>query len=282
MKLNQGKFLGATSHPVRQGLLAAAVLTGIAGVTQAAFAQSLLQQEGTLAPVEDAYTFEGEVGQTMTIELQSEEFDTVLYLKGPDGAVLTSNDDYGGTLNSTIVYELPAAGTYSAVASSFSGQGGSYQIEVRPASEYEKVFSRAYDLSVSEDFAGSIEAYTAAIAIDDADPGAYLGRAEARINQAYTNADSSLSGPADFPDEVVEAVVADYLKAADLLEADGQPGPAASLREQAQYFSGEMPEADPAAPDSMPAPAEPQTAPPAPPAPEGTAPEGSEAPAPAQ
>lgn len=236
MKSIQGKF----PNKVKQGLVAAAALTSVAGIAhQAALAQALLQQEGNLAPMEDAYEFDGEAGQTMTIELQSEEFDTILLLKGPDGEILTSNDDYGGTLNSTIVVELPQAGTYSAVASSFSGQGGSYQIEVRPSSDYEKVFSRAYDLSISEDFDDSIEAYTAAIELDDSDPGAYLGRAEAVINRAYLGGTADIGGPEDLPDEVVEAVVADYLKAADLLEMQGQTGPAESLREQAQYFTGE-------------------------------------------
>ncbi len=231
---------GTLPKKVTQGLIAAAALTGVAGIAhQAALAQTLLQQEGTLAPMEDAYPFDGEAGQTMTIELQSEEFDTILLLRGPDGEVITSNDDYGGTLNSTIVFELPEAGTYSAVASSFSGQGGSYEIEVRPASEYEKVFSRAYDLSISEDYADSIEAYTAAIEIDDTDPGAYLGRAEALINQAYINANADISGPNDLPQETIDAVVSDYLQAADLLDQQGQSGPAASLREQAEYFTGE-------------------------------------------
>ncbi|MEL6262015.1 MAG: pre-peptidase C-terminal domain-containing protein [Cyanobacteria bacterium J06626_6] len=236
MKFIQGKF----QNKVTQGLVAAAVLTSVAGIAhKAALAQALLQQQGTLAPMEDAYTFDGEAGQTMTIELQSEDFDTILLLKGPDGEIITSNDDYGGTLNSTIVVELPTAGTYSAVASSFSGQGGNYQIEVRPASEYEQVFSRAYDLSVSEDFEDSIEAYTAAIQLDDTDPGAYLGRAEARINQAYISSTIDIGGPEDLPESVVDAVVEDYLKAADLLDQQGQSGPAASLREQAQYFTGE-------------------------------------------
>lgn len=236
MKFIQGKF----QNKVTQGLVAAAVLTSVAGIAhKAALAQALLQQQGTLAPMEDAYTFDGEAGQTMTIELQSEDFDTILLLKGPNGEIITSNDDYGGTLNSTIVIELPEAGTYSAVASSFSGQGGNYQIEVRPASEYEQVFSRAYDLSISEDFDDSIEAYTAAIELDDTDPGAYLGRAEARINQAYISSTVDIGGPEDLPDTVVDAVVEDYLKAADLLDQQGQAGPAASLREQAQYFTGE-------------------------------------------
>ncbi len=252
MKFNSGK----PSNKVTQGLVAAAVLTGVAGIAhQAALAQTLLQQEGMLAPMEDAYPFEGDAGQTMTIELESEDFDTVLLLKGPDGEVITSNDDYGGTLNSTIVFELPEAGTYSAVASSFSGQGGNYQIEVRPASEYEKVFSRAYDLSISEDYANSIEAYTAAIEIDETDPGAYLGRAEALINQAYITSDVDITGPTDLPEETIDAVVSDYLKAADLLDQQGQTGPAASLREQAQYFTGEIdPDTTPdaAPPEAMP------------------------------
>ena len=235
MKFTTGKF----QNKVTKGLMAAAVLTGVAGIAhQAALAQSLLQQEGTLAPMEDAYTFDGAAGQTMTIELQSEDFDPVLLLKGPDGEVLTSNDDYGGTLNSTIVIELPEAGTYSAVASSFSGQGGSYEIEVRPASEYEKVFSRAYNLSLSEDYTDSIEAYTAAIALNDTDPSAFFGRADARINQAYLVATAEIDTPDDLPQNIVDAVVADYLKAADLLEQQGEVGPAASLREQAEYFTG--------------------------------------------
>ncbi|MEL7070996.1 MAG: PPC domain-containing protein [Cyanobacteria bacterium J06581_3] len=231
---------GKVPNKVAQGLLSAIALTGVATVAhQAALAQALLQQDGVLAPMEDAYPFDGTAGQTMTIELQSEEFDTILLLKGPDGEVLTSNDDFGGTLNSTIVIELPEDGTYSAIASSFSGQGGSYQIEVRPASEYEQVFSRAYDLSISEDYADSIEAYSAAIEINDADPAAYLGRAESRINQAYLNATVDITGPSDLPEEIITSVVEDYLKAADLLEQQGETGPAASLREQAQYFSEE-------------------------------------------
>ena len=235
MKFMTGKFL----NKVTQGLVAAAVLTGIAGIAhQAALAQSLLQQEGTLAPMEDAYPFDGDAGQTMTIELKSDEFDPVLLLRGPDGEILTSNDDYGGTLYSTIVIELPETGIYNAVASSFSGQGGAYQIEGRPASEYEKVFSRAYNFSLSEDYNDSIEAYTAAIALNDTDPSAFFGRADARISQAYLEATEEITEPSDLPQDVVDAVVADYLQAADILEQQGQAGPAASLREQAEYFTG--------------------------------------------
>ncbi len=238
MRLIREKLFGLASQNAR-GLVAAVTLAGVAGVAhQAAMAQAVVQQEGTLAPVEDTYSFEGEAGQIMTIELQSEEFDPMLLLKAPSGEVLTSNDDYGGTLNSTIVIELPQAGTYSAVASSFSGLGGSYQIEVRPASEYEQVFSRAYNFSISEDFADAVEAYSAAITLDDTDPGAYLGRAESRVNLAYITSDVDIASPSDLPDAIIEAVISDYLKAATLLEQQGQVESAASLRQEAQFFRG--------------------------------------------
>ncbi len=237
-----GNAASKKARRVAKGFFITAVIAGGAGVVaQAALAQALLQKQGTLAPVEDTYTFEGESGQAMTIELQSDDFDTLLLLNGPDGETLTSNDDYGGTFNSTIVIELPESGMYSAIATSFDGKGGNYEIEVRPATEYEQAFSRAYNLSLSEDFGESVDAYTAAIAINDADPNAYLGRAESIINRAYLSADLEVSGLQDLPEDVIEAIVTDYFKAADLLEQQGETESAESLREQAQYFTGEPP-----------------------------------------
>ena len=235
-KLTQGK---SRSRAV-QAMLAAFVLAGLSSAAnRAALAQSLLQQEGTLAPMEDTYTFDGEAGQTMTIELESADFDTVLQLKGPDGKLITSNDDYGVTLNSTIVIELPTTGTYSAIATSYSGLGGSYQIEVRPTTEYEQVFNRAYELTLSEDYPNAVDAYSAAIELNDTDPSAYIGRAEASLSNAYQEFTDETGDLNDLPDEVLSAVAADYNKAADLLDQQGQAGPADSLREQARYFMGE-------------------------------------------
>ena len=240
---------GKVTNPAIKGMLAAAVLAGMAGaVHKAAYAQAILQQEGSLAPMEDAYTFDGEAGQTMTIELESADFDTVLQLKGPDGQLITSNDDYGVTLNSTIVIELPTTGTYSAIATSYSGMGGSYQIEVRPTSEYEQVFNRAYELTLSEDYPNAVEAYSAAIELNDADPSAYIGRAEASLSNAYLAFTDETGDLSDLPEEVLSAVADDYNEAADLLDQQGQAGPASSLREQARYFMGEEDDAATPAP----------------------------------
>ncbi|MGB3768625.1 MAG: PPC domain-containing protein [Phormidesmis sp.] len=220
-----------------KAMLAALILAGVSGVaTRSAFAQSLLQKTGNLAPMEDTYTFDGDEGQTMTIELESADFDTVLQLKGPNGELITTNDDYGVTLNSTIVIALPETGTYSAIATSYSGLGGSYQIEVRPTSEYEQVFNRAYELTLSEDYPNAVEAYSAAIALNDTDPSAYIGRAEAFLSNAYLEFTDETGDLNDLPDDVLSSVASDYNKAADLLDQQGQTGPAASLREQAQYF----------------------------------------------
>ena len=229
-----------------RGALALAVLTGLAGIAhKSAWAQAMLKQQGTLAPMEDAYAFDGEAGQAMTIDLESEDFDTVLLLRGPDGEILTSNDDFGRNFNSRIVIELPETGTYSAVATSFSNQGGSYQIEVRPASEYEQVFSRAFDLIVSEDFTEAAEAFSAAILLDDTDPNAYLGRAEAVVNEALIFSEVDINGLQDLPEDITQAVVADYLRAANLFEQQGDTETALSLREQTQFFTGEPANVEP-------------------------------------
>ncbi len=238
-------------------MLSALVLAGFSGAAhQSALAQSILQKEGKLAPMEDTYTFDGAEGQTMTIELESPDFDTVLQLKGPDGKLITSNDDYGVTLNSTIVIKLPKTGTYSAIATSYSGLGGSYQIEVRPTSDYEQAFNRAYELTLSEDYPNAVEAYNAAIALNDADPSAYIGRAEAFLSNAYLKFTDENGDLDDLPDDVLAAVASDYNKAADLLAQQGQTGPATSLREQAQYFMREDAPAQPDTPNQPDAPGE--------------------------
>ena len=47
-------------------------------------------------------------------------------------AEIAVNDDYGGTLTSTIVTTLPISGSYTILASSYSGQGGMYDVAVEP------------------------------------------------------------------------------------------------------------------------------------------------------
>jgi hypothetical protein len=86
----------------------------------------------------DEYTFNGVAGQQIAVSMSSANFDTYLYLLQP-GETTTSNasiqnDDGGGGTNSRIpagsgFITLPATGTYSILANSFStGETGSYAL----------------------------------------------------------------------------------------------------------------------------------------------------------
>ncbi|MBD2108863.1 pre-peptidase C-terminal domain-containing protein [Nodosilinea sp. FACHB-13] len=220
------------------GVVAPVALVGLlAGpATLVARADTVLEEAGTIYPAESTYTFEGTAGQVMTITLASEDFDPVLSLTGPDETEIASNDDFGGTLNSTIIIELPEDGTYTVVARSFSGQGGDYDLVVRTSTEFEVTYAEAEALALAEDYTGAIAAYTEAIAIDPEQSSAYLGRAQATLGQVYVEQGDLVEGPEDIPLEARESVIADFEQAATLFEASGSEDWAASLREQAEVL----------------------------------------------
>ncbi|HZG39141.1 MAG TPA: tetratricopeptide repeat protein [Nodosilinea sp.] len=199
-------------------------------------ADTVLQEAGTIYPAESTHTFEGTVGQTITITLESEAFDPVLSLRGPDDAEIAFNDDFGGTLNSQITIELPEDGVYSVVARSFSGQGGDFDLVVRTATEFEVTYAEAEALTLAEDYAEAIATYTRAIEIDPEQSSAYLGRAQALLGQMYVEQGDAIEGPEDIPLEVRELVIADFEQAATLFEANGSADWADSLRGQAEVL----------------------------------------------
>jgi hypothetical protein len=56
----------------------------------------------------DSWWFYGYEGQTITIDLESDDFDSYLTLSDKDGIEIVSNDDRGdGTLHSQIIYTMP-------------------------------------------------------------------------------------------------------------------------------------------------------------------------------
>ncbi|MEA5449754.1 pre-peptidase C-terminal domain-containing protein [Leptolyngbya sp. CCNP1308] len=217
------------------GVVAPVALVGLlAGpTTLVARADTVLEEAGTIYPAESTYTFEGTAGQVMTITLASEDFDPVLSLTGPGEAEIATNDDFGGTLNSTIIVELPEDGTYTVVARSFSGQGGDYDLIVRTSTEFETTYAEAEAFALAEDYPEAIAAYTEAIGIDPDQSSAYLGRAQAILGQVYVEQGDAVEGPEDIPLEARELVIADFEQAATLFEASGSEDWAASLREQA-------------------------------------------------
>lgn len=77
------------------------------------------------------YRFEAQKDMLYVILYQSDEYDTYLYLDGPDGVEIASNDDSAGNLNSLIVFTAPENGTYTARLDSFEpGASGEYTVSL--------------------------------------------------------------------------------------------------------------------------------------------------------
>ena len=88
-----------------------------------------LQSDGSLY---QEHSFEGMAGQTVTIIMESTEFDPFLILLDPNGNDVSQNDDMSATIvDAAITVELPMTGTYTIVANAYDGSGsGRYQITV--------------------------------------------------------------------------------------------------------------------------------------------------------
>ena len=199
-------------------------------------AQSLLEEQVEFQPRQDTYTFTADAGETVIIEMVSEEFDTFITLLNPAGEILEQNDDYNGTPQATIVVELPESGEYTILAGSFYGQvGGSYRVSVKPATDYQQVYDRGLELMQSEDYGEAAEAYAAAIVLEPSDPNAYLGRADALLRQQAVLLGESFRGPNDLPPGVRTEIVENYEQAARLYVASGQGEFASLILEQAEF-----------------------------------------------
>lgn len=83
-------------------------------------------------PAVDFYQFVGSDQYTVTIDMQSAQFDTFLVLLDGDANVLASDDDGGPGSNSRITFTLPEDDTFVIAASSFGiGEEGKYTLNLR-------------------------------------------------------------------------------------------------------------------------------------------------------
>ncbi|HEU0298661.1 MAG TPA: PPC domain-containing protein, partial [Longimicrobium sp.] len=86
----------------------------------------------------DTYTYRGRAGETITVSLSSEEFDTYIEMGQVDGGECTdmdSNDDGGEGTNSLLTIRLPDDGPYHIhVRSSGPGETGAYTLRVESGS----------------------------------------------------------------------------------------------------------------------------------------------------
>lgn len=196
----------------------------------------LVEEAGTITPAEAVHRFRGEAGDIVTIILESQDFDPVLSLRNSDQEEMATNDDFGGSLNATIIIKLPATDTYTVVSRSFEGNGGDYRILVRPATDYEVFYAQAEELVANQRYAEAIVDYTKAINLDPEQVPAYLGRIQAHLTQLSSDPSLVINDPVDIPPAVRQVVIADLEKAASLIEVEGSTEWGASLRQQAEVL----------------------------------------------
>ena len=76
-----------------------------------------------------AWALVGSAGETVTIRLESDDYDAYLYLFGPGMTETKTNDDGGAGTNSQLTVTFPASGTYTVGAGALSsGATGSYSL----------------------------------------------------------------------------------------------------------------------------------------------------------
>ena len=100
-----------------------------------AFVQGRLDDGSNVLPVDssyfDVYSFEGQAGQQISIDMLSDEFNTYLILLNPSGRSLEQDNDSGGNGNARVTVQLPDNGTYLVLANSYqAGETGDYRLRI--------------------------------------------------------------------------------------------------------------------------------------------------------
>ncbi|MDB9526598.1 trypsin-like peptidase domain-containing protein [Oscillatoria sp. CS-180] len=102
----------------------------------------ILRESGVLSPGDeiapdgtlyDQYTFDGQAGQSVTVTIESQEFDTYLAIVDSNGNLVAENDDISASnTNSEASFTLPNTGRYLVIVNGFSvADQGSYTLIVR-------------------------------------------------------------------------------------------------------------------------------------------------------
>lgn len=78
----------------------------------------------------DVYEIQGQAGETLSITLESDDFDTVVYVSNPDGTNLGRNDDGNDGTNSELIVRLYESGTHKVYVTALSDDSGSYTLTI--------------------------------------------------------------------------------------------------------------------------------------------------------
>jgi hypothetical protein len=128
---------------VRVGAVALVLAAGVTHQSRAqgqiAIGQVVQNQLTAASPVNAEgrryamWTFMGNAGQSVQIDMQSTTIDSYLILQDQNGQQLSYNDDGGGGLNSRITYTLPYAGIFRVMTMSYGTSGnvfGPYTLSI--------------------------------------------------------------------------------------------------------------------------------------------------------
>ena len=79
-----------------------------------------------------AWTFYGQAGEMVTVDVMSTDFDAYAVIQDLNGTALARDDDSGGNLNARITFTLPYAGAFRLIANTRrQGVTGAYSLSVR-------------------------------------------------------------------------------------------------------------------------------------------------------
>lgn len=108
--------------------------------------------ELTSSELSHDYVFTGSSGDTIIVNLSSEDFDAYLRLRDPNGTEVLTNDDSGGSLNSQLgPYILPETGSYTINASSLGGSDtGDYELRLSRVESQTIAYGDTVELEFTE------------------------------------------------------------------------------------------------------------------------------------
>lgn len=96
-----------------------------------------------------AWALDGQAGESVAVDLLSDEFDPYLIVVGPGLGVGLVNDDGGEGLNSHLCVEFPESGRFLVVASSYGSGVGGYRVRVEETEPGEECAAVVTDDEVS-------------------------------------------------------------------------------------------------------------------------------------
>jgi len=106
-----------------------------------------------------AWSLEGVEGETVTIRLESDDYDAYLYLFGPGMTEVLTNDDGGGDLNSELTISFSETGTYTVGAGALSsGAVGSYSLTLSDPIDLATLSTDGRRLRLGSDVTGMLTA----------------------------------------------------------------------------------------------------------------------------